>query len=102
MKQYNLSFTAPQNGGILLDVHNCAGTSRYANFRSASEVRRFFSSLGLNEEKVAEMDAICSNLRAGEAYHEHMFLPEFVIDAINSLITEADGSVDVSIRGRAA
>jgi hypothetical protein len=97
MNEYKVSFTAPQHGGILLDVHSCTGTSRYADFRSSREVRKFFSSLGLHQEKVAEIDAICSNLHAGEAYHENMFLPEFVIDAIQRFITQTDATVNIQI-----
>lgn len=91
MNEYNVTFTAPEEGSILLDVHTSTGTSRYAKFGSPQEIRRFLSSLGLHERKVAEVDAICSNLRAGEAYHEKMFLPESVIAAIKNLATGTDG-----------
>jgi hypothetical protein len=97
MNEYNVSFTAPEEGGILLDVHTCTGTSRYAKFGSTEEIRRFFSSLGLHETKVAEVEAICSNLRAGEAYHERMFLPEAVIVAVQSLATGTNGIVNIPI-----
>jgi hypothetical protein len=97
MNEYNVSFTAPEEGSILLDVHTCTGTSRYAKFRSIHEIREFFSSLGLHDKKVSEVEAICSKLRAGEAYHEKMFLPEIVIVAIKSLTTATDGTVAVPI-----
>jgi hypothetical protein len=95
MNEYNVSFTAPEAGGILLDVHTCTGTSRYVKFRSIHDIRGFFSSLGLHEKKVSEVEAICSKLRVGEAYHEKMFLPEVVIVAINKLVTGTNGIVDL-------
>jgi hypothetical protein len=97
MNEYNVSFTAPGEGSILLDVHICTGTSRYAKFGSIQELRKFFSSLGLHETKIAEVEAIYSNLRAGEAYHDKMFLPEDVIVAIKSLATGTDGIVNIPI-----
>jgi hypothetical protein len=94
MNEYNLSFTAPEEGSILLDVHTCTGTSRYAKFRSIDEIREFFASLGLLDQKVSEVEAICSNLRAGEAYHEKMFLPEAVIQALQKLATGTERTVN--------
>jgi hypothetical protein len=95
MHEYNVSFTAPEEGSILLDVHTCTGTSRYAKFRSIHEIREFFASLGLLHQKVSEVEAICSNLRAGQAYHEKMFLPEVVIEALQKLTAGTDGMVNI-------
>jgi hypothetical protein len=94
MNEYNVSFTAPEEGSILLDVHTCTGTSRYTKFRSVQEIRAFFASLGLHHQKVSEVEAICSNLRAGQAYHEKMFLPEVVIEALQKLTTGTGGTVN--------
>lgn len=94
MNEYNVSFTAPEEGSILLDVHTCTGTSRYTKFRSVQEIRTFFGSVGLHHQKVSEVEAICSNLRPGQAYHEKMFLPEAVIDALQKLTTETDRTVN--------
>ena len=94
MNEYNVSFTAPEEGSILLDVHTCTGTSRYTKFRSVQEIRTFFASVGLHHQKVSEVEAICSNLRPGQAYHEKMFLPEAVIDALQKLTTETDTTVN--------
>jgi hypothetical protein len=95
MNEYNVSFTAPEEGSILLDVHTCTGTSRYARFTSVHEIRGFFASVGLHHQKVSEVEAICSTLRAGHAYHEKMFLPEVVIKALQKLTTETDGMVNL-------
>lgn len=84
MNEYNVSFTVPSEGGILVDVHGSTGTSRYAAFSSMDELREFFSRLGLHDAKVAEVEATCANLHQGEAFHEKMFLPEAVIEAIES------------------
>lgn len=88
MNVYNVNIIAPANGGILLDVHSTTGTSRCATFGSPHEIQQFFSSLGLHEAKVAELEAICMRLHAEEAYHEDMFLPDNVVDAIKKLAEE--------------
>jgi hypothetical protein len=90
MNEYNVTFVSIEQGGILVDVHRSSGTSRYAKFKSVRDVRAFFLSLGLNEEKVAEMEAICSKLRGGETYHESMVFPESVLDAMQKLCADTD------------
>jgi hypothetical protein len=97
MNEYNVSFTAPEEGSILLDVHTCTGTSRYTKFRSVQEIRTFFGSVGLHHQKVSEVEAICSNLRPGQAYHEKMFLPAAVVEALQKLTTGTDGTVNQPI-----
>jgi hypothetical protein len=44
-------------------------------FASANEVRVFFSSLGFDAGKLAELDTICGSLEPGKAFHQKMFLP---------------------------
>jgi hypothetical protein len=95
MNEYNVSFTVPEDGSILFDVYTCTGTSQCATFRSVDEIRAFFASLGLHQQKISEVEAICSNLRARQAYHEKMFLPEVVIQALRKLTTGTDGMVNV-------
>lgn len=94
MNEYNISFTVPNDGGVLLDVHGTTGTSRYANFGSVDDLRTFFENLGLHDEKVAEIQATCEKLQPGQSYHEKMFLPEAVIEAIEKRIAEAHEPVE--------
>lgn len=94
MNEYNITFAIPRERGILIDVHGSAGTSRYAYFRSAEEMKTFFLKLGLNAEKVAEMERTCSSLDIWQSYHEKMFLPEAVIDAIEQRIADAVEAVE--------
>jgi hypothetical protein len=82
MQDYHVSFIASPSGQILFDVHKCEGRSQFITFAAVPEVRAFFSSLGLNEEKVAEIEAICEQLEPGGSYHQKMFLPDDVIDVI--------------------
>lgn len=87
MNEYNISFTVPDDGSILFDLHGTTGTSRVAKFESVRDMRGFFASLGLHPDKVEELERACSKLQAGEAYHESMYLPEFVVDAVEDVTT---------------
>lgn len=89
MNEYNLSFTVPDDGSILFDLYSTSGTSRVAKFESVNDLRGFFSSLGLHPDKVAELEAACSGLHAGQAYHECMYLPELVVDAVENITAQA-------------
>jgi hypothetical protein len=85
MSEFNLTFICPEDGRIFLDVHQSSGTSKYAKFESCGDVRHFLSNLGLHEDKVAEVEAICCNLHAGQTYHETMVLPESITDTFANL-----------------
>jgi hypothetical protein len=89
MNEYNLSFTIPDDGSILFDLHGTSGTSRVAKFESLNHLRGFFSSVGLHPDKVAELEAACSGLQAGQAYHESMYLPELVVEAVEHITARA-------------
>lgn len=84
MSEFDVSFTSLRSGEILFDVHCCSGTSEYMEFESAGDVGAFFSSLGFDDEKIAELQAICTNLEAGKAFHLKMFLPRTLINSIRS------------------
>jgi len=75
MSEYDVSFTSLRSGEILFDLYCCSGTSEYMEFDSADSVRAFFSSLGFDEGKLAELDTICASLEPGKAFHQKMFLP---------------------------
>jgi len=96
MNEFDVSFTCLEKGEIAFDVHHSSGTSRYAKFRSVGDLRRFFSSLGFDDDRLAEVESVCSNLHPGEAYHESMLLAQPVIDNFDNLLS--DGAAD----GRAA
>jgi hypothetical protein len=85
MSEFDVSFTSLRSGEILFDVHCCSGTSEYMEFESADDVRAFFSSLGFDGEKIAELQTICTNLEAGKAFHLKMFLPRMLINGIRSV-----------------
>ena len=82
MSEYDVSFYSNPDGLLLIDIHGSSGTTPYMTFHSMDEVRELFQSLGLADDKLAEVEAICSNLKPGHGYHERMFLPESVHDAI--------------------
>lgn len=84
MNEYNVSFTVPDDGSILFDLHSTTGTSGVAKFESVVALRGFLSSVGLHPDKVAELETACSRLRAGQAYHENMYLPDLLVDAVES------------------
>jgi len=94
MKEYNVSFFAPKDGSFVVDIHASAGTSPYVKFASLSGLLSFFASLGIHEQKLAEIETICSSLKPEHAYHEQMFLPDSVIDAIELLIQETGGMIE--------
>ena len=82
MHEYNVSFTVPDDGSILFDLHGTSGTSRVVKFESVRDLQGFFSSLGLHPDKIAQLETACSGLQAGQAYHECMYLPELVVNAV--------------------
>lgn len=84
MNGYSLTFIVPEDGSVLFDLHNGSGTSRIARFESVHDLDGFLSSVGLQQDKIAELIAACNNLRAGEAYHESMYLPDLVIQAVET------------------
>ena len=92
MNEYQVTFFAPQDGGLAIDIHNSTGTSPVAMFNSVEDVREFFSSLGIQEDRLAEIEKIYSNLSPGTAYHDRMFLPGAVIKALENLRARADGT----------
>jgi hypothetical protein len=85
MSEFDISFTSLRSGEILFDVHCCSGTSEYMEFESADDVRTYFSSLGFDDEKVAELQHICANLQAGKAFHLKMFLPRTLLPNMRSI-----------------
>ncbi len=85
MKEYDVSLFAAENGGFGLDIHNSTGTTPYAKFGSVHDLEHFFASQGIHEERLAEIDSICSKLVPGQAYHAKMFLPDSVIEAQQKL-----------------
>lgn len=93
MKEYDVSFFAADNGGFGLDIHCSTGTSPYATFRSRHDLQDFFASQGIHDERLAEIDSICSQLVSGQVYHARMFLPDSVIEAQEKLITGAQRSL---------
>ena len=97
MNEYEVSFFAPQDGGLAMDIHNSTGTSPVATFNSVGDVRRFFSSLGIQEDRLAEIEKICCGLTPQHIYHERMFLPPSVIEAMERLTARADGAGHVPI-----
>jgi hypothetical protein len=54
-------------------------------FESAADVRAYFSSLGFDDEKVAELRDICAHLEPGKAFHLKMFLPRTLLNNIRSV-----------------
>lgn len=93
MKEYNVSFLAPKDGSFVVDIHSSAGTSPYVKFASLEALLSFFRSLNISEEKLAEIQAVCSGLKHSHAYHEQMFLPDEVIEAVEKLSQESGGTV---------
>lgn len=102
MTDYNVSFYAAQDGGFVLDIHTTTGTSPYLKFSSIHGLREFFASLGISEDGLAEIEKICSALKPGHAYHEQMFLPESVMDAMETRIAETGGLVNGALPNAAA
>lgn len=94
MKEYDVSFYAAQDGGFVLDIHSSSGTSPYAKFTSWETIRDFFASQGIHEERLTEIQTIYSNLKPGHGYHEKMFLPDSVIDAMEKIIAQTGGVID--------
>jgi hypothetical protein len=90
MNEYTVSFTALKLGTLLLDIHLSSGTSRYVEFQY-SDIRGFLGPLGFDEDKIGEIEALCAKLQPGETYHEKMFLPPGVVEAVeeSSKSTEA-------------
>ncbi len=82
MNEYDVSFYATPDGSIAVDIHGSSGTAPYRRFASRGEVLVFFESLGVCGDKLAEVESICSNLPVGHGYHEKMFLPPQVNDAM--------------------
>lgn len=95
-------YALPNCGGFLLDVHSSSGTSPCARFSSCEEVRDFFGSQGIHEERLAQIETICTNLKPGFAYHEKMFLPESVIKSIETMIAEKHGPENANASAVAA
>ena len=93
MNEYNVSFTVPDDGSILFDLHSTTGTSQVAKFDSVNDLRGFFSSLGLHPDKVTELETACSSLHAGQAYHESMYLPELVVQAVEHITAQAQPAI---------
>lgn len=98
MNEYNVSFYAPDDGGFAIDVHNSTGTSPLAKFESLAAVRDFFSSLGISQDRLREIEAIYSGLTPGHVYHEKMFLPDRVIEALEKFTAETGQVADVPVR----
>ncbi len=96
MNEYNVTFYAPHEGGFVLDIHASTGTSPCSEFASVQDLQNFFASQGIHDERLAEINTICSALRPGHAYHAKMFLPDPVVDAQEKLIAETGGLVDGS------
>jgi len=96
MNEFDVTFTCLEEGEIAFDFHRSSGTSRYVKFRSVGDLRRFFSSLGFDDDRLSEVESVCSNLHPGEAYHEAMLLAQPVIDNFENLLS--DGAAN----GRAA
>ena len=90
MNEFNVTFTVPDDGTILFDLHRDSGTSSVARFESMHALRGFFASLGLQADKVAELESACSGLQAGQAYHQSMYLPDRVADAVGMSARQAE------------
>jgi len=82
MNEYDVNFYSTADGAIALDIHSSSGASPYLRFKTQSDVREFFESIGMSNEKLKEVDAICTNLKKGQGFHEKMFLPDGVIDTV--------------------
>lgn len=93
MNEYDVTFACLERDEIALDLHRSSGTSRFVKFRSVPDLRAFFSSLGFQEDRLTEIETVCGKLRAGEAYHETMLIPDSVKDSFDDLI--ADGVSNV-------
>lgn len=87
MNEYNVTFARLEKGEFALDLHRSSGTSRYAKFSSIADLGAFFSSLGFDDDRLAEIEAACSNLQPGEAYHETMPFPDSAKDSFDQLLT---------------
>jgi hypothetical protein len=85
MNEYDVSFYSTPDGAIAVDIHTSSGMSPYRRFHSKNDVRQFFQSMGVADEKLREVDSICSNLESGHGFHEKMFLP----DSVNDIYTKA-------------
>lgn len=92
MNEYDVTFFVPQGGALAIDIHNSTGTSPVARFESIENLRQFFSSLGIQEDRLAAIEKICSSVTPEQAYHERMFLPPALIEAVEHLTAKADGA----------
>ncbi len=77
MHECGVDIIAERDDTFTLDIHEpgSSGTSRTIQFLSWNKLEGFFRSLGVGEEKLAELHETGTRLEKGNAYHQTMFLP---------------------------
>ena len=85
--EYEIILCRLNYGGLTLDLNvpGNTGSSYFAEFRSAEDLREFLVDCGLHEERIHEIESMWQGLHKGQAFHAQMFLPATVEERLRSV-----------------